>query len=440
MIINPWTGVFIVFLSVGILFFTVYLIQRKKALDPEVSRKVIHVGSGLIACSFPFIFHEAWPVLIITGASLSFTLSSQISLTLKNSIGKLVTGVKRKSIGDILFPAGVAVLFLLSHGNKVLYLIPLLVLTFADALAALVGLRYGSLYYVTSEGKKTTEGSVAFFLTAFLSTMGVLSIFTRTGIKENLLIALFLGFLLMLLEAIAWRGLDNIFIPLIGWFILERALGMGTHRLMIHLIITGLLLLFVIVWKKHATLDDSALFGSMLVLYLCWSLGDLRWFIPPFILFVTYAFLSPKTELDHLRVHNIHVVLSISSAGLFWFFLSKTFSRPDFIYLFVLAFSTELAMISLARLKRAFPKLPAIAIIIASVLKTWVLMFPAFYFARENASFSRQYLFALFPLSVASLLFYLTQPNLKGYPNDTGRWIRQVVLGGVASLSGFWVV
>jgi NAD(P)-dependent dehydrogenase (short-subunit alcohol dehydrogenase family) len=38
-----------------------------------------------------------------------------------------------------------------------------LLLALADAAAALVGSRYGSWHYTTSDGKKSTEGSFAFF-------------------------------------------------------------------------------------------------------------------------------------------------------------------------------------------------------------------------------------------------------------------------------------
>ncbi|KKL56057.1 hypothetical protein LCGC14_2249190 [marine sediment metagenome] len=76
-----------------------------------------------------------------------------------------------------------------------------LILTFADASAALIGIFYGRFQYSTSEGAKTLEGSLVFFQTAFLSALIPILLFTTIGRAETLMIALLMALLAMLLDA-----------------------------------------------------------------------------------------------------------------------------------------------------------------------------------------------------------------------------------------------
>ena len=72
-------------------------------------------------------------------------------------------------MGSFTFPSQSAILFALARGDKLLYSIPILVLTFADAVAAVLGERYGTVAYEGIGGTKSLEGSVAFFTVAFFS-------------------------------------------------------------------------------------------------------------------------------------------------------------------------------------------------------------------------------------------------------------------------------
>ena len=62
-------------------------------------------------------------------------------------------------------------------------------MTLADAVAALVGITYGKLRYVTGDGFKSAEGSVAFLSIAFLSVHVPLLLFTDVGRAQTLLIS-----------------------------------------------------------------------------------------------------------------------------------------------------------------------------------------------------------------------------------------------------------
>ena len=117
-----------------------------------------------------------------------------------------------------------------THGrDPLLFIVPILILSLADAVSALIGARYGQVRFTGSN--KSLEGSIAFFITAFFSVHVPLVLFGDAGRVETLLISLILAFLVMLLEGCAWRGLDNLFIPIGGFFLLRAYLDMDAAAL-----------------------------------------------------------------------------------------------------------------------------------------------------------------------------------------------------------------
>src|SRR5262245_34698322 len=151
------------------------LYQRFYSPHPELVRKLLHMGMGLATLSLPWLFDRAWPVLLLAGISIVALVSLRLVASLKSGLGNVVAGVARASLGEIYFPLAVTVLLLLylyvdtaNPARLILYCVPILLLTLADAAAALIGVAYGRLHYHTTDGQKSAEGSLAFFLCAFL--------------------------------------------------------------------------------------------------------------------------------------------------------------------------------------------------------------------------------------------------------------------------------
>src|SRR6202011_4279112 len=89
--------------------------------------------------------------------------------------------------------------------------------------------------------------------------------------------------------------------------------------------VMAILMLFITSYRSRSTLVGSAVLGAFLVGYVSWALGGWEWLLPPLILFLTYTLLSPRTEVNSRRIHNIHAVVSVTSAGLIWLFLARIF-------------------------------------------------------------------------------------------------------------------
>jgi phytol kinase len=421
------------------------LYQALASPHPELVRKLLHVGMGLVASTFPWLFDRSWPVLALGVVSLGTMASLRLVGGLRSSVGCVVTGVERASYGEFYFPLAIAILFHLylfedatrPERATVLYCVPILLLTLADAVAALVGVHYGRWHYTTADGKKSTEGSLAFFFCAFLVVHVPVLLATDVGRAEALLIAVLLAGLGMMFEAISWAGLDNLFLPLVSYLLLKIYLDLPLDQLTARVAITGGLMLFVLVYQSRTTLQGSAVLGACLVGYVSWALGDWRWLVPPMLLFVTYTLVSPRTEANSRRVHSVHAVLCVSSAGLIWLFLSRIFDRPEFYYLFTLAFAAQLALIGMARMGYDYPRLSAVALLSVCVAKGWLVLFLP-YIALEWGS-PRLFVAAavgLAAVALAALMFYLLQPDVHNCPLDTPRWLRQAASAALGSALG----
>lgn len=197
------------------------LYKRNHSVHPETSRKLFHVSMGLFVLTLPLLFATVWPVVILSALTILMMIALRTVASLKDKLGSVICGVKRRSLGEIYFPLGVGSVFCLSNGDRVLYSVPILILALADAAAALVGVRYGRLRFRAMDGYKSVEGSIAFFAVSFASVFLSLRLFGGAGQMEAALMAFALSFILMIVEALAWRGLDNALIPLCGFFLLK---------------------------------------------------------------------------------------------------------------------------------------------------------------------------------------------------------------------------
>jgi phytol kinase len=448
--LNPWVGMALVLGLLAVATYALWLFQRLAAPHPELVRKLLHVGMGLTAASFRWLFADVWPVLALGVVSLAAMACLRLMKGLKDRLGSVLASVARRSLGEFYFIAGVAVLFLLTRSEPdpigaVLYCVPLLILALADAVAALIGVRYGKVRYDTVDGQKSAEGSVAFFTVAFFCALLPLLLGTDCDRTKTVLIALIMGFLVMLCEAVAWHGLDNLVIPLVTFLILKIFLGLEVAALAARLVVLALLCAGVYVARRWTTLGGSALLGAVLVGYLSWALEDWLWLLPPLILFTCYTLIFPSPNWKVERHQNVYAVLSVGSAGLIWLFLAKVLNRPDFLLPYSITFAAHLAMIGLARVCIDRPQsrlwialpvcvakgcLPLTAPVLALVLQTpqdpWVGARCALWAGVGAAG-----------VAAAVLLFCLTQPELSNCPTDVPRWLRQGCNAAVGSTLGF---
>ncbi|MBN8710740.1 MAG: hypothetical protein BGO12_00655 [Verrucomicrobia bacterium 61-8] len=364
---NSWFGILAVLATLGLLMGVIRCAQS--CLSAELSRKAVHIGMGFVCLSFPWLFQERWPVVLLAVLAVVGLGAVRLLPFLRRKVGGVLGGVERHSLGEIYFPVAVATVFLLADGKTLLYVIPVLTLTLADSVGALIGIRYGHARYRTDEGFKSAEGSVAFFTAAFLSCHIPLLLFSDTGRAETLLISLTAGFVVMLLEAISWRGQDNLIIPIGMYFLLSFYLPLNEWQLLGRFLLILALVVLVMLVRNRTTLSDSAVLAGALSGYAVWAFGGRFWIFPPLLLFVIYVWL-PSFPKSARPVQNLHAVTRVMAGGLLWVGLSHVYER-DFLLPYLLCMAAHTGNIITARLRIVRAQLPmgkiaVIAFLIAS--------------------------------------------------------------------------
>lgn len=430
---NPWWGIFAVLTALGSLVGLVKLCGQ--CLPPELSRKAVHVGMGLVCLSFPWVFEDKWPVAVLAILAIIGLGAVRWIPILHQKIGGVIGGVQRQSFGEFYFPIAVLVVFFLAGKDTLLYVIPVLTLTVADSVGALIGVRYGFARYRTDEGLKSAEGSVAFFTAAFLSCHVPLLLFSETGRAESLLISLTAGFVVMLLEAISWRGQDNLIIPIGMYFLISLYLPLDAAALGLRFLLILGLVVFVIIWRKRTTLSDSAVMAGALAGYAVWAFGGWFWLCPPVLLFLVYVLL-PSFPKETRPVQNLHAVTRVMAGGFLWILLAYVFNA-DLIGPYLLCMAAHTGNIITARLRVVREGLPILWVFVIG----WIVPTLLFYVLGSVGVLLDVYpieAIAWVPVAVfLSISAFIPSWPLEHSPSQNTRiWISETGLAFLASLIG----
>jgi phytol kinase len=189
------------------LFGAMELVRVRWRPEGETTRKVAHVLGGCIALLLPVAFESRWPVLLLAAG---FT----VVLAITARLGQLdsIHGVSRRTVGAILFPAGIAMAFLLAGNELPQYVIAILALTFGDTAAAVVGGTWGRHRFVVWGTVRSIEGSVAALCTCAVIAGSVQA--SGGEMASVPLVALLVGTVVAAVEAVSPRGTDNLTIPI----------------------------------------------------------------------------------------------------------------------------------------------------------------------------------------------------------------------------------
>ncbi len=323
-------------------------LARWRTWDPEVARKAVHVSMGVTCLMFPWIFDRSWPVWTLAALATAGLAALRWLPAWRAAAGGLLHDVDRFSLGDLLFGPAVAVVFTLSGGRPELFVIPILILTTADAAAALVGTRWGRTRYGTRSGSKSVEGSVAFAIAAAVCVALPLGLFADVGAVRVLLIAATLALLAMMAEGIADRGFDNLTLPVGAHFLLAKFLLHDVPALWWRLAIAGGLLAAVIVARRWTTLDGGALLAAALLGFGLGALGGAAFLAPVLGLFVMHLITTRRHALAARVTHGIDGVLGVGIAALPWAMAATNLGRRDALAGLSIAMMAKLALMDLS--------------------------------------------------------------------------------------------
>jgi phytol kinase len=406
--------------------------QHRAQPHPEVARKLVHGGMGAGTLSLPWLFDSDGPVIVL--ACVAVVCLAWIRRFRPAGLDSVLFGVRRFSFGEFYFPIAVASLFVLTRGQWLLYCIPLIILTLADTAGALIGSRFGELKFRTRDGWKTVEGSGAFFVTAFLSAAIPLSLWGVRSPVDNFLVSLVLGFLVMLLEAIAWRGLDNLIIPLASFLLLQEYLRLPTAALAARLLAMLLLVAVMLLLKPRTSLAGSAALGAALVLYASWALGGWWWLLAPAVVLVVYLLCFPPARDSAHGAHSTDAVLAVAGPGMALLFVSSVYGwRNELLMPCFAAYGAQIAMLRISFLEWRNTRWPHLLIGFHGLILGAVFI-QAVAFVAPHPGGGTSVVFSLVSVAFASIAFICWQIRQYSSATNVARWLRQGAIGLLASL------
>lgn len=267
----------LVMAAFGAIFGAAELWRRRFQPPVEWTRKAVHFACGLVALGFPLLFGSPWTVLALGALSALMMLATR-----RAGLMGSVHGVERSSRGDVYYPLAIVLLFLLARDRPVLYAVSLLTLVVGDALAAVLGQRYGRATYLVEGGRRSWEGSAVFFLASFLLVHLPLLLLTDVGRAHSVLVALQVALLVTSFEAVSLGGNDNLVVPLGTYYLLVKMLPKTPALIGAQVLaqLGFLALAALIAWRTRA-LTASGAIAAHLVLYAAFSLGAPAWSVAP---------------------------------------------------------------------------------------------------------------------------------------------------------------
>ena len=182
--------------------------------DPELTRKVVHIGSGnviLLAWWFHISAEIIVAAAIIAGA---IAITSYLIPILPS-----IESVGRRSFGTLFYAISMGVLSGFFWRETPQYAaIGILVMAWGDGMAAIIGQRFGRHTYKIREITKSWEGSLTMAIAAFTVTQLILLVVEGNS-WQTWSVSLVVALVATALEAFSIFGIDNLTVPLSSGFL-----------------------------------------------------------------------------------------------------------------------------------------------------------------------------------------------------------------------------
>ncbi|AFY32588.1 diacylglycerol/polyprenol kinase family protein [Calothrix sp. PCC 7507] len=205
-----WLEIAIVAVWVLLILAIAWGINRFANDDPEIVRKIVHIGTGNVILL-------AWWLNIpaSVGITASILASAITLLSYRLPILPGINSVGRQSLGTFFYSVsfGILVACFWYLQQPQYAALGILVMTWGDGLAALIGQRFGKHKYKVFGGQKSWEGSLTMTLVSYIVSSLIL-----LGVQGNIwstwVISLVVALVATGLEAFSFLGIDNLTVPL----------------------------------------------------------------------------------------------------------------------------------------------------------------------------------------------------------------------------------
>lgn len=205
---NNWLSLILCVIYIFGIIGAAELLRHRLKYQPSFTRKVIHIGVGMMSWVVPFIFDSPW---YFVAACLFFAVIT--FLDWRYHLFAAMASSDPSNLGTVYFPIAAAAVTIVFWENPPLMVAALMPLTWGDGIAPVIGRAFGKNSYTVWGHTRTLQGSAGFFVFGMLFTWLALWIIpgpTDITPLTALLPALAIMLLTTLVEAVSIWGLDNL--------------------------------------------------------------------------------------------------------------------------------------------------------------------------------------------------------------------------------------
>lgn len=205
---NNTLGFFVCLLYVFAIIGLAEALRRKLGYSSGFTRKVVHIGVGMMSWALPFLFDNPWPFV---AAALLFAVINLLDW--RYGFFAAMASSDRSNLGTVYFPLAAAAVTLLFWDTPPLMVAALMPLTWGDGIAPVIGKAFGRHAYTVFGHRRTLQGSAGFFIAGLIFTWLALWLIPgppHIAPAVALLIALVIMASTTLVEAVSLWGLDNL--------------------------------------------------------------------------------------------------------------------------------------------------------------------------------------------------------------------------------------
>jgi phytol kinase len=183
-------------------------LNRWTSVDSEVTRKIVHIGSGNVVLLAWWLGVSGWIIITASAIAAVVAIASYFLAILPS-----INSVGRKSLGTFFYAISIGILVACFWDNFPQYTtIGILIMAWGDGMAAVIGQRFGRNKYSFAGIHKSWEGSLTMAGVSYLVTSSVL-LYVQGTIWQTWIVALIVAIAATSLEAFSKLGVDNLTVP-----------------------------------------------------------------------------------------------------------------------------------------------------------------------------------------------------------------------------------
>lgn len=205
-----WLQIIIVAAWVSLILLIAWLVKRFATDEPEIVRKIVHIGTGNVILLAWWLDMPA-----SVGITASIVASAITLLSYRFPILPAINSVGRQSLGTFFYAVsfGILVACFWYLRQPQYAVIGIMVMTWGDGLAALIGQKFGKHKYQVLGSQKSWEGSLTMTAVSF-AVSNLILLGVEGNVWQSWVVSLAIALVATALEAVSFLGIDNLTVPL----------------------------------------------------------------------------------------------------------------------------------------------------------------------------------------------------------------------------------